>query len=134
MEQYHLIEPSNREIIPHIESFLRSIPAVEALNPERRFNLIVATMEAVTNAIVHGNKSDPGKNVELVVEACEDLIRVHVRDFGNGFDPDALPDPRLRDNLLREGGRGVFLMRSLVDEVEFISRKPGVEVIMTMYR
>ncbi|GIV54627.1 MAG: hypothetical protein KatS3mg039_1145 [Candidatus Kapaibacterium sp.] len=134
MERYQLIEPSDRAIIPRIESFLRSIPAVEELSPERRFNLIVATMEAVTNAIVHGNKSNPEKNVEIWVDEDNDAITVHVRDYGSGFDPQALPDPRRRENLLREGGRGVFLMRSLVDVLEFVHHDPGIEVVITMHR
>jgi serine/threonine-protein kinase RsbW len=134
MEQYRLSQPSDRSIIPRIESFLRSVPAIEELSPERRFNLIVATMEAVTNAIVHGNKSDREKNVEIWIDTTEDSIRVHVRDWGDGFDPELLPDPRHKENLLREGGRGVFLIRSLVDEVEFVRHQPGIEVVMTMYR
>lgn len=91
-------------------------------------------MEAVTNAVEHGNQSDPSKTVDLWVEVSDDAIRVHVRDYGGGFDPSDLPDPRMRENLLREGGRGVFLMRALVDHVEFVQRQPGTEVIITLYR
>ncbi|MCS6999624.1 MAG: ATP-binding protein [Bacteroidota bacterium] len=134
MNRYEFVAHSDRSIIERIEPFLRSIPAVEELKPEKRFNLVVATMEAVTNAIVHGNQSDVSKDVQLWVEVTDDAICVHIRDHGGGFDPDALPDPRLQENILRDGGRGVFLMRALADAVEFIPRDPGMEVVITIYR
>lgn len=134
MNRYEWVRPNDRGIIEQIEPFLRSIPEVEQLAPERRFNLIVATMEAVNNAIIHGNSNQPPSTVELWVEVDDQTVSVHVRDFGEGFDPDTLPDPRLRENLLRDGGRGVFLMRALADNVKFIRHSPGTEVVITLYR
>lgn len=134
MNRYDWMQPSDLGIVEQIEPFLRSIPEVEQLDPERRFNLIIATMEAVSNAIVHGNNNQPTRKVELWVETDERTISVHVRDYGKGFDPDALPDPRLGENLFRDGGRGVFLMRALADNVEFIQHSPGMEVVITLYR
>jgi serine/threonine-protein kinase RsbW len=134
MEHYELLLPTDRSIVTRVEGFLRSIPAVEELPPQRRFNVIVATMEAVTNAVVHGNRSDTTKQVEIRVEVTDDAIRVRVRDYGSGFDASDLPDPRLKENLLREGGRGVFLMRSLVDDVSFVPSDPGTEVVLTINR
>ncbi len=134
MSTYHFSHPSDRSLVAHVESLLRRVPEIEELDPQRRFNLIVATMEAVTNAVEHGNQSDPGKTVDLWVEVDDDAISVHVRDYGSGFDPRELPDPRTRENLLREGGRGVFLMRALVDHVDFVQRQPGTEAIITLYR
>ncbi|MCX7929160.1 MAG: ATP-binding protein [Chlorobi bacterium] len=134
MEQYEWMLPTERSVVSDIESLLRSVPAVEELSPERRFNAIVAAMEAITNAVIHGNRSDGSKKIKLRVEVHDDEIRIYVRDYGSGFDPDVLPDPRLKENLLREGGRGVFLMRSLVDDVAFVPDEPGTEVILTIKR
>lgn len=134
MSIYHFSHLSDRTLVSRVESLLRGIPEIEELDPQRRFNLIVATMEAVTNAVEHGNQADPSKPVDLWVEVSNDAITVHVRDYGSGFDPTELPDPRMRENLLREGGRGVFLMRALVDRVEFVRHQPGTEAILTLYR
>ncbi len=134
MSTYHFRYPSDRCLVAQVETLLRRVPEIDQLDTQRRFNLIVATMEAVANAVEHGNQSDPTKNVEIWVEVTDDAIRVHVRDYGNGFEPTTLPDPRTRENILREGGRGVFLMGALVDQVEFVRCKPGTEAIITLYR
>jgi serine/threonine-protein kinase RsbW len=79
-----------------------------------------ALLEALTNAIIHGNREDPGKTVD-VCAGCDDQARVviAVTDHGDGFDPAVLADPTSGENLFAGHGRGVFLMRHLVDEVEF---------------
>jgi len=83
-------------------------------------NVQLALQEALMNAILHGNRSDPEKYVRLCV-AIEDGggIIIVVKDTGSGFDPSQLPDPTLGENILRERGRGVFLIQQLMDEVQF---------------
>lgn len=132
-QHYELTLPSDRSALQRVEQFLTSIPAIAALGEMQRFNLIVATLEAVTNAIVHG-KSAQSLPVELRVVVDDEAITICVRDYGTGFDPEAVPDPRRAENLLRESGRGVFLMRSLMDEVQFLRQSPGMEVVMRMRR
>ena len=80
----------------------------------------LALHEALTNAILHGNHSDPEKFVRLCVMIQEGgEILIVVKDSGSGFDPNKLPDPTLGENIYRESGRGVYLIRQLMDQVEY---------------
>ncbi len=83
-------------------------------------NLLIALTEAVNNAIHHGNRLDPSKTVTLGYEKKGDRIIFMVQDQGPGFDHENLPDPTDPQNLEKPHGRGVFLMRALADEVEFM--------------
>lgn len=91
-----------------------------------RFNLRTALAEAITNAILYGNGQDPAKHVRVRVELGPHAVRIHVEDDGTGFDADAVPDPTTPDRLSREDGRGLFVMRHLVDQVSFNDRGNGV--------
>jgi len=102
------------------------------LGEEDRHWIGLAVREAVANAIKHGNGGDPEKQVECEVKLEGDEVVVTVRDEGKGFDPSAVADPLLPENLLRPGGRGIFYMRSLMDRVEyhFGNRDRGTEVVL----
>src|SRR5947199_269835 len=90
------------------------------LSPRRvRFNLRTALAEAIANAIAYGNHHDPRQVVQVRVEAGRQAVHIHVTDAGAGFDPAPVPDPRLPARLEREDGRGLFVLRSLVDHVAF---------------
>jgi serine/threonine-protein kinase RsbW len=82
------------------------------------------------NAIVYGNRLDPAKGVDVRAEVRGDRIALHVRDEGNGFDTADLPDPTAHDRLLLEDGRGLFLIRQLVDEVHFNDQGNSICMIM----
>jgi serine/threonine-protein kinase RsbW len=94
------------------------------------YRLLVASTEAVNNAIVHGNKSDPGKKVIIRCRVDKKTITIYVADEGKGFDSENLQDPREEKNLMKESGRGIFLMRSLMDQVKFKHLKSGSVVEM----
>ena len=101
--------------------------------PEKdMFNVQLAFSEAMTNAIMHGNRSDPQKKVYLQCGVQEDEVRISIRDEGSGFNPDELPDPRHPDNILTPTGRGILLIRHIMSRVEFLSCGNGL--IMTKYR
>lgn len=89
-------------------------------------NVLIAITEAVNNAIRHGNLDDTSKNVRLSVKKSDDELCFVVSDEGKGFDFNNLPDPTAPENIENENGRGIFLMKSLADEVEF--EKNGTEV------
>ena len=94
----------------------------------------LAAREALANAIVHGNDSDPEKSVDIAVavnESCDLLITI--KDSGGGFDPCGVPDPAVGDSLLAGHGRGIFFMRKLMDKVDFRFGQ-GTEVIMRRKR
>ena len=106
-------------------------PAGLSLN--QRENLAVAAAEALANAAVHGNRlrSDAAVHVEVRVRA-NDSAAIEVRDSGPGFDTAAVHDPTSPERVLVPGGRGVYLMRRLVDELEFMP--PGNAVRLTVRR
>jgi serine/threonine-protein kinase RsbW len=97
------------------------------LSPRRiSFNLRTALAEALGNAIRYGTGEDPERVVRVQVELGRDAVRIYVVDDGHGFDPTRLPDPTLPDNLEREYGRGLFVIRHLVDDVEFNEKGNGI--------
>jgi serine/threonine-protein kinase RsbW len=101
------------------------------LSPRRvRFNLRTALAEALSNAIAYGNRLDSGRVVRVRVEAGRDAVRIHVTDDGDGFNPAAVPDPTLPERLERENGRGIFVLKSLVDQVAF--NEKGNSVCLTL--
>ncbi len=91
-------------------------------------NILVAVTEAVNNAIMHGNQSDPSKNVKVAYEVDGDRIVFTISDEGKGFDYYNLPDPTAPENLEKPTGRGVFLMKHLADQVIFSENGRVVEL------
>jgi serine/threonine-protein kinase RsbW len=127
---YEKICRSNRKEISCIEEFLRRISLQQHLDDGMMYRLLVSCTEAVNNAIVHGNKSNPDKKVVIRCIVEKKTLAICVRDEGKGFDPESLQDPRDEKNLMKENGRGVFLMRSLMDTVKFKKFKSGSAVEM----
>ena len=97
-----------------------------------RFNLRVALSEALANAIIYGNRLDPGKRVHVTLRQHGEGVEVSVQDQGSGFDPRCIPDPRHPDCLERPEGRGLFLIKELVDDLAF--NENGNSVCMTLHR
>ncbi len=91
----------------------------------------MSVRESVTNAIQHGNKLDQSKKVDIGYEVAADRLAITVRDQGNGFKAEQLPNPLDPENLLKPSGRGIFYIRSFMDEVEFRPlSQGGMEVLM----
>ena len=97
-----------------------------------RFNFRVALAEALANAIVAGNQEDRSKWVEVQAQCCGEQIRIEVTDQGPGFDPATIEAPLLPEDLDRPNGRGLFLIRHLVDDVRFNAQ--GNSICMTLRR
>jgi serine/threonine-protein kinase RsbW len=127
-----------------LESELSSVDLVEAkaegLAREAGFDddtssqIAMVVREAVINAILHGNKNDPSKHVRWSYELNDEALRFKIADEGPGLDPDTVPDPLAPENILRSSGRGIFLMRAIMDEVHFHMLNPGTEIEMIKYR
>jgi len=97
------------------------------LSPRRiSFNLRTALAEALGNAIRYGTGEDPDRSVRVRVELLSDAVRIYVVDDGSGFDTDRLPDPTRPENIEREFGRGLFVIRHLVDDVAFNEKGNGI--------
>jgi len=124
--------PSLSENIRMIESFIDNAKERFHLDDDIYGNIMIAVTEAVNNAIKHGNSNDKSKNVMLSLSLEESLIKFVVRDEGIGFDYNHLPDPTAPENLEKPGGRGIFLMKHLSDEVEFKDRGRVVELSFYM--
>ncbi len=123
---------SNPQEVAKVETFLEKLNKTIRCNEVQFNKLLVATTEAVNNGIIHGNKRDPSKEVTLTCELENGRLTIRIDDEGPGVNPDTLPDPLAEENLLRENGRGVFLMRSLMDHIEFKKTPSGSSVIMYM--
>jgi len=104
------------------------------LDDDARHWVGIAIREAVANAIEHGNRRDPTKevDVELAFDGEEAVIRVH--DRGEGFDPEEVEDPLAPENLLKPNGRGIFYMKSFMDGIEYEPRPDGGTVVILRKR
>jgi len=96
--------------------------------------IAMVTREATVNAIIHGNKYNPAKHVNASFEITDDALKIQIADEGPGLDPDKIPDPLTPENILRPSGRGVFLMRAIMDEVHFHLLSPGTEIRLVKLR
>ncbi len=111
--------PSLSENIRMIESFIDNAKDKFDLDDDIYGNIMIAVTEAVNNAIKHGNQKDKKKNVILALQLKEGRIVFIVEDQGLGFNYQELPDPTAPENIEKPGGRGIFLMKHLADEVNF---------------
>lgn len=129
--ELRLALPSDVDLVGPAVELISSHCCTGVLSLRRvRFNLRTALAEALTNAIVYGNRADPAKQVRVRVELGARVVRIHVEDDGDGFDAAAIPDPTTPDRLLFEDGRGLFVIRHLVDQVTFNER--GNAVCLTL--
>lgn len=110
---------SRLENIAKVESMIETLRVQYCINDKQYGNMLLASVEAVTNAIEHGNNLDEQKIVDIEACKCEASFRLSIRDQGKGFNPDGLPDPTKPEFREQPDGRGVFLMRKLADEVSF---------------
>lgn len=111
--------PSKIDNLSKIEVFVDELCENLKINEDSYGSILIALTEAVNNAITHGNQSDPSKKVNLGVSSTGDEILFTVKDEGQGFDYQNVPDPTLPENLEKLHGRGVFLMNTLADDIEF---------------
>lgn len=119
MNSINIEIPSLTENIRMIESFIDNAKEKFHLNDDIYGNIMIAVTEAVNNAIKHGNINNKQKNVSLTLNIDENSIRFRIEDEGDGFDYKNLPDPTAPENLAKPGGRGIFLMKHLSDDVIF---------------
>lgn len=128
MNKIRIEIPSLNENVRMIESFIDNAREKFNLNDDIYGNIMIAVTEAVNNAIKHGNAGNSSKSVALSLSMEQNVIRFRVEDEGHGFDFHNLPDPTSPENLEKPGGRGIFLMKHLSDEVAFIEGGKVVEL------
>ena len=127
-----MTDQTTRLVLPsHIEAVADAAAAVMDLirncgvSEELSFGIEMAVRESLTNAMVHGNQEDESKSVEVIFNCHDNELEIEVRDQGEGFDPASVPDPTNAENLLKTSGRGIFLMRTFMDEIEWRNRPEG---------
>lgn len=127
----HTIQiPSDRKNIHQVEDFFHTVNKSYRLPDEKLHTVLVAVTEAVNNGIIHGNKNDVSKYVTVSCIRNGDRVKVQIKDEGTGFNPASLSNPLEEENLLSTGGRGVFLMKTFMESVEY--NEAGNEVTMVM--
>lgn len=131
-------------VVSYLDSTLESADVAEQIvmdaarelgfREDEQYRIGMAVRESVVNAVVHGNCYSRYKKVQLTVSKYPDRLLVVVADEGKGFDPKSLPDPLAQENLLNQSGRGIFLIRAFVDELEIRRREPaGTEFRLVKY-
>jgi len=123
--------PTDLEVVEEaVDLVARHCLASGVSAQQARFNLRVALCEALSNAIIYGNGLDPRKSVDIEVSLADQLVTVRVTDEGSGFDPDTVPEPSLPDGIEATTGRGLFLIRRLVDRVYFNNRGNAICMVL----
>tara|TARA_B110000114_G_C15095715_1_gene401289 strand:- start:96 stop:518 length:423 start_codon:yes stop_codon:yes gene_type:complete len=131
-DEYSVIESlrlsSTYKSVADIERLIDKVCTSVGVNEDAYGNVLIAVTEAVNNAIQHGNKENEELSIDVSVKDNQNKVCFSVKDEGVGFDFENLPDPTSPENLLKENGRGIFLMRNLADKVEFTGQ--GNEVCL----
>jgi len=124
--------PSSIEYLPLVDTVCQAFCAWAGVPHEEADGISMAAVEAATNAVVHGNKCQRSKKMRAVFEKGSRKVAISIMDEGEGFDPKAVPDPTVEENLLKESGRGIFIMNQIMDDVEFeISTHTGTKITLT---
>jgi serine/threonine-protein kinase RsbW len=113
-----------------VEFVVHRCSTCEASARKLKLNFRVGLTEALSNAMIYGNGRDPSKRVRVEVFLSRGAVTARVTDQGRGFDPDGVPDPTTPRNLCRVGGRGLFLMRKLLDEVRYNAQGNSVTLVL----
>ncbi len=122
-----LVIRSHKSELQRVEKFVKDVFAYFEI-PLKYYNKVLLTIsEATINSIVHGNKSDLQKKVELDVDCKNHLISVRITDEGEGFNYETLPDPTKQENILKESGRGIHIIKSVAKSVSFNKKGNSVQ-------
>lgn len=125
LETTELRFPSRIEAVGEAAAAISEFMTRHGISEEVAFGVDMAIREAVTNAVLHGNKLDKEKLVEIKLRSTPKSFEITVVDQGNGFYPNDVPDPTKEENLLKTSGRGIFFMRNFMDEVDWSTAANG---------
>lgn len=125
---------SDRAEILKFEKILEEVNSEFGLEHDRFVNFQIAISEALVNAIVHGNKENPEKFVYIEIEFDQISLTIKIKDEGAGFELEEIPDPTDNSNILKEHGRGIFIIKSFVDKFECNSSNEGTQFILTIVK
>lgn len=131
-QNYYLEIESNPNNLIIVEEFVNYFAVDLGLDEEKISGLLLAVTEATTNAIIHGNKNNGLKLVKIFVNVEDHILTIKIKDEGKGFDPSIVPDPTNPENLLKDSGRGLYLMRVYMDEMKINVTPEGTETILKL--
>lgn len=129
---YYLEIESDPNNLITVEEFVNYFAVDLGLDEEKLSGLLLSVTEATTNAMLHGNKNDKNKLVKINVTVEDHTLTIAVKDEGIGFDPSIVPDPTDPENLLKDSGRGLYLMRIYMDELKINLTPTGTETILKL--
>jgi len=121
---------SSLESVNKVEQAAEQLAKKSGLDEDQIFQLTMAVREAAVNAVLHGNAYSPEKKLTASFENTGSSLIIRICDQGSGLDPSTLPDPLAPENLLSGSGRGIFIIRSFMDEVHFKLLHPGTELTL----
>ncbi|HEX6880142.1 MAG TPA: ATP-binding protein [Terriglobales bacterium] len=121
---------SSLESVNKAEETATEVATKSGFDSEEVQRISMAVREATVNAVLHGNSYDPRKKVHIAFESTQDGLKIVIRDEGRGLNQDEIPDPLAPENLLKQSGRGIFLIRAFMDEVSFRNMEPGTEITL----
>ena len=125
----HTME-STLESVNKAEEMADKAASHAGFDEDARGGISMAVREAMINAVMHGNGYSPDKRVKLSFEQSGGNLVITIRDEGEGLDPEQIPDPLAPENLMKQSGRGIFLMRAFMDDVKFRKLEPGTEITL----
>jgi len=125
LETTELRFPSRLEAVNEAAAAVSELMNRLGIGEDVAFGVDMAVREAVTNAVVHGNKFDDAKVVEITLRNTPEAFEISVHDQGSGFNPNEVPDPTKDENILKTSGRGIFFMRNFMDDVEWSADPTG---------
>ena len=125
----HTME-STLESVNKAEEMADKAASQAGFDEDARGGISMAVREAMINAVMHGNGYSPEKRVKLSFDHSGDNLVITIRDEGAGMNPEEVPDPLAPENLMKQSGRGIFLMRAFMDDVQFRKLEPGTEITL----
>lgn len=123
--------PSHERFLVTVDEFIEGILRRYAADESVIADIAISVSELVINAIAHASRSSPDKSIVVKVGKTNGEVKISVSDQGKGFNPDEIDDPLADENLLKEAGRGIFIVRSLMDTVDIKATKQGTTVTIT---
>ena len=133
-ETTELSLPSRVDTVATAAAAVAEFLSREGISDDAAFGIDMAVREAVTNAVLHGNNEDENKTVAVTIKSSPDAVEISVHDQGPGFNPEEVPDPTAEENILKASGRGIFFMRSFMDEVNWLIRPEGGTTVRMVKR
>jgi len=134
VETTELTLPSRIDTIATAAAAVAEFVGRSGISDDVAFGIDMAVREAMANAVIHGNKLDETKLVEINVKSSLDSLEISVHDQGQGFNPETISDPTKEENILKSSGRGIFFMRNFFDEVDWSTSPEGGTTVRMIKR